>query len=353
MAKGKNDWGIAASTARELLAKANGKQVMVRENSHNGPHCRRSILVSVINDKTACVKPLQGHKKTEDVPLSSLKLWKSANVLNGVDLSMSTAVAEPPVQKKVSTQNFVIFSRSNAGVWAGESAKWNPNPLRGITYEEANAKRACFALGRKDDSKDCEVMSLEQAMQILGAMRGPVSLPRPIIMHPVRMVPQLPGMNFDVDAILNEDDSILAAARARRKAAAQEVKDAQTMLADAMQKLQEAQTHYESVMGRVQPGRMQEQSDQAPKESRSYTKRGALKATVQKILSQSSHLSMEAIVQKVMGMIELKAGSPENSIKQCVYTMTSAGEISKNDQGAYALTALGREKMTELSVSNN
>ncbi len=362
MAKDKNQWGLAASTARELLAKANGKQVMVREKPIDGSwHASRAVLVSVLNERTARVKPLQGHKKTEDVPLSTLKLWKSACTLNGVDTSMSSAVAEPPVSKKVSAQNFVVISRSNGGVWAGENLQWNSNPLRGIAYEEANAKRACFALSRKDDSKDCQVVPLEEAMQILGEMRGPVTLPPPIESpkprSASRMIPisQISQMAFDIDAILNEDDSLLAAARSRRKAAAQEVKDAQQMLAEAMQKLQEAQTHYENVMGRVQPGRVQEDQAQesGQREKRSYTKRGALKATVQKVLSQSSHLSPDAIIEKVMGMIDLKAENPESSIKQCLYSMSSAKEVSKNDQGAYALTPFGRQRMQDTSSANN
>jgi hypothetical protein len=346
MAKDKNHWGLAASTAREMLAKAGEKSVMVRtKNKDDSLHAGRALLLSVINDRTACIKPLQGHKKTEDVPLSTLKLWRSANELNGVHVPMSTAVAEPPVQKKVSTQNFVIFSRSNAGVWAGENQKWSSNPLRGITYEEPNAKRACYALGRNADSNDCEVLSMAEAMTILGEMRGPATLPvpienkiRPLAPSPTKMISQIPGMNFDIDAILNEDDSILATARARRKAAAQDVKDAQTLLSEAMQKLQDAQIHYENVMGRVQPGRISETVEPVEKAG----KRENLREKVMIVLMESSRLSEEAIVDKVKGQLSSVNKGVNQSINRWLLRLESSGQAQKDESHNWSLTAKGR-----------
>lgn len=261
------------------------------------------------------------------------------------------ALAEPP--KKVSAPLFVILSRKCGGIWGGENVGWTPNPMRGISYEEANAKRASQALGRQDGADDAEVVAIDNAMQILGEMRGPATLPRPIeTVKPAKhlrvSLSPLPD-SLDIDAILEDDGTALQKAINDRKAAAQEVKDAQAMLSEAMAKLQAAQEVFARLMGRDEIGRVEEQ---AQDDKRGYTPRGALKGAVRKILSESSHLSMSSIVGKVMGLVDLKAGDPQNSIKQCLYSMKSAGEVALNDQGAYGLTSFGRERMKQVASSN-
>jgi len=100
---------LDATRARQLLSAAGKVGVPVRTWQDKGSwHAGRALLLSVSeSSNTAIIKPLQGHKKTEEVPISSLSTWKAGQAAQAA-LHKKEPMSPSPTAKS-NDGKFVVF----------------------------------------------------------------------------------------------------------------------------------------------------------------------------------------------------------------------------------------------------
>ncbi len=351
----KSNWGITAAQARAALKAAKGEPVMVRTDAiDSSPHAGRAKLLEVVNEKKAIILPLGGHNRREQVLLSSLKIWHSANAVKGVHIPMSTEAEPSNPAVSFENERFYLVSRKFQGVFGGKSRGWVQDPHKASLYDKSNINRALSKVRLVPMTDDAEAMTREQMLQVMGEWHGQAAIGNPIPVIPIQSEAPKPtpkpvaspsvarhGLNLadilaDSGALLKE----LQDADAALRKAAQDVVDAEQMLAEATNALITANQTRAAVAAKFVGQTIAPRARETP--AGAVRPRGTIKRKVFAVLMQSSRLSAEAVIERVRGVDE---SITEHSIKQTLLAMRAAGEAERDEGMNWALTEKGRESI--------
>lgn len=371
--------GMTAAGAAALveLAKNNGRNAQVKtfdKDLRKFPG--KASLLSVLNSDLAVIQP-HGHGHTEVVPLSTIGLWKSGNpfdiqeVVRMEKLFNNPSMVVQPTGKSVSIEKteYVVVSK-NKGVFCGDRG-WvrsaSPTIQYSVYNEQAFAARAVGKLNKVVGCEDAMVLKRSELSDFLANLPpispsplsaqpkpahiqgpkviAPAETPSPVGVKPEVKIPTRPAqssvsslLNFDLDSILMEDNSELQKALENKRKAAEDAKAAKSMLEEALERLQQAQSEISrltnSMTVPILGGSAPQEADDGSK-----LKRGALRSAIRSVLTVSSRLDAETLCSKVLGICPVTSNG---SIKQALYSMRSAGLLERDDNGGWALTAEGK-----------
>lgn len=340
-------WGMTAAEGRAALKASHGKQVMVRTHSVDASkHAGRAKLIEVLSDTKALIQPLQGHKKNEQVLLTSLKLWHSANVAQGIQIPM-TPIAEPIAPAPIKIERFYLISRNLKSIFGGKDVGFTRNVHKAALYDKAGSGRAVVKVRVRPGAQDAEPILREEGLKLMGEWHGappgvpflppqehiaPLSLPQP---HG-----ELPTIecDIDIDAILRDDGKELEQARNAQRKAAQDVRDAQGLLADAMRTLRSAHERVRDMVSQMVPQTLPPSTTR-----RIRHKPGSIRKAIMAVLMESSRLSQQSICDKAKGKMGVDAPSDDKPIMQCLYHMRTSKLADRDDNMNWSLTVEGRQ----------
>lgn len=348
-----NAWGITASEARAALKANEGRPVMVRTN-RSGPaaHAGRAKMLEVINEDKALIRPLQGHKKDERVSLSSLKFWYSANVAQGIKM-LTEPLVIPPLPTDASAtkiERFYLVSKNLQSVFGGKNIGFTQNVHRAALYDKTQGGRAVVKVKVRPGAADAEMIPRDEALRLMGEWHGHQPA-IPFIPEQTQVEPLKPvqiqsfdaNMNIDIEAIL-EDGGLQEALTAQKKAA-QEVRDAEQMVADARRALVLAHGTVVRLMSRFTPKAPTPAAKMPTSARRHNLKKGALKDAVMTVLTESSKLSVDAICDKVRSKLGIEDVDYNDNIKACLSAMKNDHLASPDENRNWSLMSLGRQAM--------